>query len=52
MSDTSKILAQMRREPSNVRFSELKKVCRCEFRFKLDSDSSRNWTVIPAQTGQ
>jgi hypothetical protein len=28
MSDTSKILAQMRREPSNVRFSELKKVCR------------------------
>lgn len=28
MSDTSKILAQIRREPSNVRFSELKKVCR------------------------
>ena len=28
MSNTSKILAQMRREPSNVRFSELKKVCR------------------------
>ena len=28
MSDLSKILAQMRREPSNVRFSELKKVCR------------------------
>ena len=28
MSDPSKILAQMRREPSNVRFSELKKVCR------------------------
>jgi len=28
MSDTSKILAQMRREPTNVRFSELKKVCR------------------------
>jgi hypothetical protein len=24
----------------------------CEFRFKLDTDSSRNWTVIPAQTGQ
>jgi hypothetical protein len=28
MSDLSKILAQMRREPANVRFSELKKVCR------------------------
>ena len=28
MSEPSKILAQMRREPSNVRFSELKKVCR------------------------
>lgn len=28
MSDASKMLAQMRREPSNVRFSELKKVCR------------------------
>lgn len=28
MGDTSKIMAQMRREPSNVRFSELKKVCR------------------------
>ena len=28
MSDPSKILAQMRREPANVRFSELKKVCR------------------------
>ena len=24
---------------------------RCEFRLKLDSDSSRNWTAIPAQTG-
>lgn len=23
----------------------------CEFRLKLDSDSSRNWTAIPAQTG-
>jgi hypothetical protein len=28
MSATSKILAQMRREPTNIRFSELKKVCR------------------------
>lgn len=28
MGDTSKIMAQMRREPSNVRFSELKKICR------------------------
>jgi len=28
MSEPSKILAQMRREPSNVRFSELKKICR------------------------
>lgn len=31
MSEASKILAQMRREPSNVRFSELKKVCRHYF---------------------
>ncbi|MDD2742025.1 MAG: hypothetical protein PHV02_07120 [Rhodocyclaceae bacterium] len=30
MSDTSKILAQIRREPSNVRFSDLKKIC-CHF---------------------
>lgn len=31
MGDISKILAQMRREPSNVRFSELMKVCRHYF---------------------
>jgi hypothetical protein len=24
----------------------------CEFRHKLDSDSSRSWTVIPRQAGQ
>ena len=24
----------------------------CEFRYKLDSDSSRSWTPIPAQPGQ
>lgn len=23
----------------------------CEFRYKLDSDSSRSWTVIPRQAG-
>lgn len=28
MGDTSKILAQMRREPANVRFVDLKKICR------------------------
>ena len=28
MGDTSKILAQMRREPANVRFADLKKFCR------------------------
>lgn len=27
-------------------------VSRCEFRYKLDSDSSRSWTPIPAQPGQ
>ncbi len=28
MGDTSKMLAQMRREPANVRFADLKKFCR------------------------
>ncbi|MCF8152262.1 MAG: hypothetical protein K9J80_16080 [Sulfuritalea sp.] len=28
MVDVSKILAQMRREPTNVRFADLKKTCR------------------------
>lgn len=28
MADVSKILAQMRREPTNVRFADLKKACR------------------------
>ena len=26
--------------------------CCCEFRFKLDTHSTANWTVIPEQTGQ
>lgn len=31
MADTSKILAQMQREPSNVRFSDVKRVCEALF---------------------
>lgn len=26
-------------------------IANCEFRYKLDSDSSRSWTVIPRQAG-
>ena len=32
MASSSKILNQMRREPSNVRFGDLKKVCEAHFR--------------------
>ena len=31
--------------------SALRSYLRCEFRRKLDSDSSRSWTVIPRQAG-
>ncbi len=31
MASSSKILDQMRREPSNVRFADLKKVCEAHF---------------------
>jgi len=31
MASSTKILDQMRREPGNVRFAELKKVCEAHF---------------------
>jgi phosphoserine/homoserine phosphotransferase len=50
LPDIQKVISEMGPEPGAKDFLDALRE-ECEFRPKLDTDSSRIWTVIPRQTG-